>query len=169
MPVSRNLQRRTRVPLRGRGGSSIIRCDSCGPTPPFSFDPIEGIPVVSGIFTLSVQCRLASSHVLPGCPPCDRLHGHTWTVRAFWEFDALDEFGMGANFRDLKALLAREIHDKFDHRHLNDIAPFDRVAPTAENLAREVHAILRQRSAAGRLARVEVWEGPEACAAYAES
>ncbi len=126
---------------------------------------------VSGVFTLSVQCRLASSHVLPGCPPCDRLHGHTWTVRAFWEFSGLDEHGMGANFRDLKAMLGREVHDRFDHRHLNDIAPFSTVPPTAENLAREVFTILRERplpGPRGRLARVEVWEGPEACAAYAE-
>lgn len=126
---------------------------------------------MSGIFTLSVQCRLASSHVLPGCPPCDRLHGHTWTVRAFWDYGALDEHGMGANFRDLKEVLRREVHERFDHRHLNDIAPFDRVSPTAENLAREVFRILRERfdaGASGRLARVEVWEGPEACAAYQE-
>jgi 6-pyruvoyltetrahydropterin/6-carboxytetrahydropterin synthase len=120
-------------------------------------------------FTLSVQCRLASSHILPGCPPCDRLHGHTWTVRAFWSFESLDEHGMGANFRDLKDVLRREVHDRFDHRHLNDLPPFDRVAPTAENLAREVYGLLRERfdpGPRGRLVRVEVWEGPEACAAY---
>lgn len=126
---------------------------------------------MTGIFTLSVQCRLASSHVLEGCPPCDRMHGHTWTVRAFWEFTGLDAHGMGANFRDLKDVLRREVHERFDHRHLNDIAPFDRVSPTAENLAREVFGLLREKYALGphgRLARVEVWEGPEACAAYAE-
>ena len=126
---------------------------------------------MNGTFTLSVQCRLASSHVLPGCPPCDRLHGHTWTVRAFWEFTGLDATGMGVNFRDLKDLLRREVHDRFDHRHLNDIAPFDQVPPTAENLAREVFALLREHPPAparGNLARVEVWEGPDACAAYQE-
>ena len=126
---------------------------------------------MSGNFTLSVQCRLASSHVLPGCPPCDRLHGHTWTVRVFWAFATLDELGMGANFRDLKEVLRREVHERFDHRHLNDIPPFDRVAPTAENLAREVFTLVREHfhpGPRGRLVRVEVWEGPEACAAYEE-
>lgn len=126
---------------------------------------------MTAVFTLSVQCRLASSHVLAGCPPCDRLHGHTWTVRAFWEFDGLDEHGMGANFRELKEVLRREVHDRFDHRHLNDIAPFDRVPPTAENLAREVFTLLRETyrpGPSGRLARVEVWEGPDACAAFSE-
>jgi 6-pyruvoyltetrahydropterin/6-carboxytetrahydropterin synthase len=100
------------------------------------------------------------------------LHGHTWTVRAFWEFADLDPNGMGANFRDLKAVLRRDVHDRFDHRHLNDIAPFDTTPPTAENLARVVHSILRGNKAAGphgRLAWVEVWEGPEACAAYSET
>lgn len=101
---------------------------------------------------------------------------------------------MGANFRDLKQVLRSEIHDRYDHRHLNDIAPFDSVPPTAENLAREVFRILsdgvlpsheqmqgapttaypaermpRRRNAAdARLVRVEVWEGPEACACYEE-
>jgi 6-pyruvoyltetrahydropterin/6-carboxytetrahydropterin synthase len=92
-------------------------------------------------------------------------------VRAFWSFPALDEHGMGANFRDLKELLGREIHDRYDHRHLNDIEPFDRVPPTAENLAREVFKLLRERfrpPVGGKLVRIEVWEGPEACAAYEE-
>jgi len=78
---------------------------------------------------------------------------------------------MGANFRDLKQVLRTEIHDRFDHRHLNDIAPFDSVPPTAENLAREVFRIVSERFSpghGGRLLRVEVWEGPEACAAYEE-
>jgi 6-pyruvoyltetrahydropterin/6-carboxytetrahydropterin synthase len=97
------------------------------------------------------------------------LHGHTWTVRAFWSFDALDENGMGANFRDLKQVLRTEVHDRYDHRHLNDIEPFDRVPPTAENLAREVFRIVSERfRAGGNLVRVEVWEGPEACASYEE-
>lgn len=92
-------------------------------------------------------------------------------MRAFWSFSALDENGMGANFRDLKQVLRAEVHDRFDHRHLNDIAPFDRVPPTAENLAREVFRIVNERFHPGReggLVRVEVWEGPEACAAYEE-
>lgn len=78
---------------------------------------------------------------------------------------------MGANFRDLKQVLRSEIHDRYDHRHLNDIAPFDSVPPTAENLAREAFRILSESfrpDRNGRLVRVEVWEGPEACACYEE-
>lgn len=120
---------------------------------------------------MSVQCRLAASHVLPGCPPCDQMHGHTWTVRAYWEFTTLDEGGMGANFHVLKEVLHRQVKDRYDHRHLNDIPPFDGVPATAENLAKEVFGSLTASfdpGPAGRLARVEVWESPEACASYEE-
>lgn len=79
---------------------------------------------------------------------------------------------MGANFRDLKDVLNRLVHDRFDHRHLNDTPPFDDVIPTAENVAREVYRILAHGYAppgTGRLARVEVWEGPASCVAYEEA
>jgi len=92
-------------------------------------------------------------------------------VRAHWKFSALDDRGMGINFRVLKEALRELVHTRYDHRHLNDIPPFDRVAPTAENLAREVFAILSSGFDAGphgRVSRVEVWEGPDSCAAYEE-
>lgn len=126
---------------------------------------------MSGTFTLSVQCRLSASHVLAGSPPCDRMHGHTWTVRAHWAFTGLDEQGMGANFHALKGALREHVHARYDHRHLNDMPPFDRTPPTAENLAREAFRALAGGFDAGpngRLVRVEVWEGPESCAAYEE-
>lgn len=126
---------------------------------------------MSGTFTLSVECRLAASHVLPDCPPCDRLHGHTWTVRGHWAFSALNASGMGVNFRTLRKALGELIHDRYDHQHLNEMAPFDAVPPTAENLARESFRILREGielPAGGALVKVEVWEGPESCVAYTE-
>jgi 6-pyruvoyltetrahydropterin/6-carboxytetrahydropterin synthase len=97
------------------------------------------------------------------------LHGHTWTVRAHWEFSDLDGFGMGANFRLLKEALQTHVRDRYDHGHLNDIAPFDDIPPTAENLARQVFRVLESSfdpGPGGRLARVEIWEGPESCASY---
>jgi len=89
----------------------------------------------------------------------------------FWSFAELDDHGMGANFRELKQVLRTRVHDRYDHRHLNDIAPFDRIPPTAENLAREVCRAVGESfrpERGGRLVRVEVWEGPEACATYEE-
>jgi len=76
---------------------------------------------------------------------------------------------MGMNFRTLKQALLDLIYERFDHRHLNDLPPFDELPPTAENLAREIYRILGSEFVAGEhgeLSRVEVWEGPESCVAY---
>lgn len=126
---------------------------------------------MSGVFTLSVECRLSASHVLSGCPPCDRLHGHTWRVRANWVFSGLNGEGKGTDFHVLREVLERAVRQRYDHRHLNDIPPFDKNPPTAENLAREIFRQLKAdpiQGPDGRLARVEVWEGPDACAGYEE-
>ncbi len=126
---------------------------------------------LSGFYTLSVENKLSVSHVLTDCPPCDTLHGHTWRVRAEWVFSGLDQGGMGVNFRLLKNVLREVIVDKYDHRHLNEISPFDRIPPTAENFAREIFTALKNGfdpGPKGRLARVELWEGPDAFAAYQE-
>lgn len=126
---------------------------------------------MSGKYSITVESSFSASHLLVGCPPCDTLHGHTWKVKASWSFTQLDENGMGADFSKLKTLLTTEIRNIYDHTHLNDRAPFDTIAPTAENLAREFFVILRARSDAapgGILERLEVWEGPENFVAYEE-
>ena len=71
----------------------------------------------------------------------------------------------------LKDVLRREVRERYDHRHLNDLHPFEDHPPTAENFARHVFALLKDNfdpRPVGCLARVEVWEGPEAYAAYQE-
>jgi 6-pyruvoyltetrahydropterin/6-carboxytetrahydropterin synthase len=124
---------------------------------------------MSGRFLLSVDGRFSASHTLPDCPPCDRLHGHTWTVRATWVFTDLDDKGMGINFSVLQQKLDELILHVYDHNHLNDLDPFDRLPPTAENLAKAFFLRLRDNydpGPAGVLQRVEVWEGSTCCAAY---
>lgn len=120
-------------------------------------------------FVVSVECRFSASHTLPGCPPCDRLHGHTWKVRVSWAFSKLDGSGMGANFSTLKGVLESKIKRPFDHRHFNDTSPFDKMNPTAENIAKVFFLILKDGldpGLGGRLERVEVWEGPDNSVSY---
>lgn len=124
---------------------------------------------MGGRFVLSVEGSFSASHTLPDCPPCDRLHGHTWKVRTTWVFTGLDDKGMGMNFSVLKEKLDTHILRVFDHNHLNDLAPFDRLLPTAENLAKVFFLRLQEidrDGASGALRRVEVWEGSDCCAAY---
>jgi 6-pyruvoyltetrahydropterin/6-carboxytetrahydropterin synthase len=122
-------------------------------------------------YTIMVECSFSASHALPGCPPCDRVHGHTWKVRAKWAFYELDEAGMGADFSRLRAHLGKEIEQIYDHTHLNDVAPFNRIKPTAENLAKEFFRALKKGlnfRSQGKLEQVEVWEGPENAVSYEE-
>ncbi|NIM20691.1 MAG: 6-carboxytetrahydropterin synthase QueD [Candidatus Latescibacteria bacterium] len=126
-------------------------------------------PIVSERYVLSVEGYFSASHTLPDCPPCDRLHGHTWKVRASWAFTELDDQGMGKNFVVLKEALSTHILETYDHGHLNDLEPFDRTSPTAENLAREFFFILKKNfdpGTSGSMERVEVWEGSGSCAAF---
>jgi 6-pyruvoyltetrahydropterin/6-carboxytetrahydropterin synthase len=100
---------------------------------------------VAANFTLKVHVEIAASHILPGHPgACARLHGHNWKIEVEARATQLDDLGMGLDFQELKRE-TRAITDPLDHRHLNDSPPFDRISPTAENLAAHVYTSLKQR------------------------
>jgi 6-pyruvoyltetrahydropterin/6-carboxytetrahydropterin synthase len=125
--------------------------------------------MANGRYSLSVSGRFSAAHTLPACPPCDRLHGHTWRVRATWIFTDLDAKGMGENFSVLKSALKSFILDLCDHAYLNELEPFARTEPTAENLAKVFFFILKDRfnpGPSGSIQRVEVWEGEDSSAAF---
>jgi 6-pyruvoyltetrahydropterin/6-carboxytetrahydropterin synthase len=86
-------------------------------------------------------------------------------------FTDLDDKGMGMNFSVLQQQLDTHILNVYDHNHLNDLDPFDRLLPTAENLAKAFFLRLTDNfdpGPAGILHKVEVWEGSSCCAAYEE-
>jgi 6-pyruvoyltetrahydropterin/6-carboxytetrahydropterin synthase len=57
--------------------------------------------------------------------------------------------------------------EPLDHAYLNDVPPFDRINPTAENLARHIFERLVER-VGGEVTVVEVsvWESPVARITY---
>jgi 6-pyruvoyltetrahydropterin/6-carboxytetrahydropterin synthase len=66
-------------------------------------------------------------------------HGHNYVleVTVAGEPDAVT--GMVFDLRELKEILNREVVEPMDHRFLNrEVAPFDHVVPTTENLALEI-------------------------------
>jgi 6-pyruvoyltetrahydropterin/6-carboxytetrahydropterin synthase len=78
--------------------------------------------------------EFSAAHVLYGYPgACERVHGHNFQVEAVVAVSELDSVGMAVDFTVLERHLA-EIAQVFDHRLLNDVAPFTEVNPTAENL-----------------------------------
>jgi 6-pyruvoyltetrahydropterin/6-carboxytetrahydropterin synthase len=101
---------------------------------------------------------------------CSQVHGHNWTVRVSYEFASVDAGGLTADFIELRAGLERVVMPRFDHRHLNDVPPFDRIAPTSENIAAEIFRLCREELVfvGGHLAEVELWETPTDMVRYRE-
>ena len=91
--------------------------------------------------------------------PCENLHGHNWRVRVYAGAVELDKLGMVIDFKVLKGAL-REVCQRFDHGYLNEIAPFDALNPTAENICRHVFEEVDRRIRDGRVrvTRTMVWE-----------
>ncbi len=119
-------------------------------------------------YTLTILTDFASAHTLRDYPgACSRMHGHNWKVEAEVEASQLDETGMAIDFRKIKEA-AREIAGRLDHRYLNEIEPFTKVNPTAENIAawfyQELAAALD--SGAVRVSAVTLWETDRAKVRY---
>ncbi len=66
-------------------------------------------------------------------------HGHNYVLEVVLEGEPDDVTGMIIDLKEVKEILKRRVVDPFDHRHLNkEVSPFDRVVPTAENIAVEI-------------------------------
>lgn len=128
-----------------------------------SYQRIDFRPVP---YLLRVREGFEAAHHLTsykGSP--EPVHGHSWTVEAALEAADLDSEGMGFDFVEVRRAL-RELAVRFDHRHVNEVPPFDRTSPTTERLALWFFEELAARLPEARLAEVTVWEGPGCSATY---
>ncbi|RKZ37098.1 MAG: 6-carboxytetrahydropterin synthase QueD [Gammaproteobacteria bacterium] len=121
-------------------------------------------------YILKVATEFSSAHTLRDYPgPCNRFHGHNWKVEVEVEASELDEAGMGLDFKDIRKA-AKDAAATLDHRYLNDVPPFDKQNPTAENIAahlfRGVADALNDDRV--RVRSVTLWETERACARYSE-
>lgn len=101
---------------------------------------------------------------------CANVHGHRWKVEITLQGQKLDELGILIDFMDVKSML-KEVLNIFDHKMVNDIPPFDKLNPTAENLSRfiydEMAEKLKDRIGTHiKIARVTIWESESASASY---
>jgi len=122
-------------------------------------------------YSLTVISHFDAAHYLRDYPgKCYNLHGHRWTVEVAVEGEELNDLGILVDFKDVKRVLKDEVEDYFDHYCLNDLEPFDKVNPTAENLARYIYqSIAVDIDRLGvQLDSVTIWESPECSATYWE-
>jgi 6-pyruvoyltetrahydropterin/6-carboxytetrahydropterin synthase len=98
---------------------------------------------------------------------CENLHGHRFRVVVYLERAELDKAGLAYDFAVIKKYL-RESIAPFDHACLNDVAPFDKIEPSCENIAATIYDKLQARlsNSPVKLAYVEVWESPTSGVAY---
>jgi 6-pyruvoyltetrahydropterin/6-carboxytetrahydropterin synthase len=121
------------------------------------------------LYRTFVEMYFTAAHQLIGYPGhCGRLHGHTWKVRVEVETDRVDNLGLSIDFKELM----RIVHvptDKLDHFHINEIPPFDKENPTAENLAGFIYREVKNNLPAGVTACfVTVWESEKYGVSYSE-
>jgi 6-pyruvoyltetrahydropterin/6-carboxytetrahydropterin synthase len=98
---------------------------------------------------------------------CEHLHGHNYRVYVTARAEAPGAGGMVIDFGDLKKAAGRVL-ERFDHTYLNDVPPFDRIEPSAENMAahlfREIESELGVHGKI--LYSVSVWESDTSRATF---
>ena len=89
-------------------------------------------------YTVSKEMDFSAAHFLREYRgECENLHGHNYRVRIVAGADELNDEGMVVDFAALKDAM-RQAVARFDHRLINDAAPFDKLNPTLEHLAKHI-------------------------------
>ena len=119
------------------------------------------------MYELMVEGNFDAAHQLIGYEgPCEKLHGHTWKVRMQVSGKKLNKIGVVEDFKKLKAVLYGTL-SRFDHTNLNTLAPFRKVNPTSENVAKYIFDDLAEKLGKSvRLEKVTVFESSVTSATY---
>ena len=91
------------------------------------------------------------------------LHGHNWRVKVTVSAEKLDAIGVVMDFHELERLVDAIIMP-MHNGHLNNLAAFAEMNPSAENVALHIARSLKLPTA--RLVSVEVWETTNNSAVY---
>jgi len=121
------------------------------------------------MFEVTVEETFAAGHALRNYRgKCENVHGHNYRVQVTLEGAQLDEAGLLVDFVELKKVL-HGVLDRLDHRFLNEVAPFDVLNPSAENMARHIFEELERGldgQPGARIASVRLWETDTCSATY---
>jgi len=123
------------------------------------------------MFEVSAEETFAAGHALRNYHgKCENVHGHNYRVRVTLEGAGLDHAGLLVDFVEIKRVM-RAIIEKLDHQFLNDVPPFDKLNPSAENMARYFYEEMAEqldgaRENPVRVAEVKIWETDTSTATY---
>lgn len=120
------------------------------------------------MYEICVRRHFDAAHALRGYRGrCENLHGHRYEIIACVQSDTLNDIGLALDFTEFQRVLDG-ILARFDHHNLNETPPFDRLNPSAENIARTIYQELRAVLPDLHLAYVQAYESPDAWASYRE-
>jgi 6-pyruvoyltetrahydropterin/6-carboxytetrahydropterin synthase len=122
------------------------------------------------MYEIAVDETFAAAHNLREYQgKCEDLHGHNYKLRVVLEGKELDSTGLLYDFVHLKKVIHGVIQT-LDHKYLNELPPFDKLNPSAENIARHIYdqtaKNLLKAPNAPRIASVTVWETDTSAATY---
>src|SRR2546430_16100726 len=89
-----------------------------------------------GQFEVMIERNFSSAHQLRGYNgKCENLHGHNYKIEIYARGSELDNIGLLVDFVELKES-ADDLVTYLDHKNLNELEPFIKENPSAENVAR---------------------------------
>tara|TARA_B100000686_G_C16795440_1_gene981948 strand:+ start:3307 stop:3675 length:369 start_codon:yes stop_codon:yes gene_type:complete len=88
------------------------------------------------MYEVIVTVSFSAAHQLRGYDgKYENLHGHNWTATVYVRAEELDAMEVAVDFVMLKKK-TEEILARIDYKNINEIPPFDKLNPSAENIAR---------------------------------
>jgi 6-pyruvoyltetrahydropterin/6-carboxytetrahydropterin synthase len=121
-------------------------------------------------YIAKITTEFAAAHILRGYHGCcERLHGHNWQVEVEVKSHDLDNLGMVMDFAQIKQI-ANKFIKQLDHRYLNELAPFDKINPSCENIAAWLYEKIAPQIANFRagctIYSVTIWETTRSCVKF---
>ncbi len=125
---------------------------------------------MTGNFSIRIEARFEAAHFLRSYRGvAEPLHGHSYRVEAVLAAKSagVDDDSIAVDFVTSKASL-EDLARRLDYTCINDVAPFDHINPSAENIAEWFWSELTGAVAGeGAVVRsVTVWEGPVNAATF---
>jgi 6-pyruvoyltetrahydropterin/6-carboxytetrahydropterin synthase len=121
------------------------------------------------MFEVTIEETFAAGHALRNYRgKCENVHGHNYRCQVTLAGRELDSIGLLVDFVELKKVV-HGVLDRMDHQWLNEFPPFDKLNPSAENMAKYIYdqvsdGLKAQQSA--RVTAVRLWETDTASATY---
>ncbi len=97
-------------------------------------------------------------------------HAHSWRVQSEIRAAFNDRDGVALPFATARRLL-QTLVGGYNDTLLNEVAPFDRIQPTAENIAATIYRSMARSMdlLPVQLLSISVWESPTNCVTYSEA